>query len=326
MLKEVTDVGGPDHPVHRRAAHRRRRRRGRGRDGRRQHAQADAGPRRAALHRRHHPRRVPQAHREGRRPGAPLPAGRASTSRGRGHDLASCAACASATRCTTACASRTRALVAAAVLSNRYITDRFLPDKAIDLVDEAAAGCGWRSTRMPAELDEIDRRASCSWRSSARRCARRRTPPRRTRLETLEKELADLNEQRRRAEGRSGRREKEVVAAACRQSRERARAACRPEIEAAERAADYARAAELQYGRARRAGEAARRPSEERLQRADGTGRCCSRRRSTRTTSPRSSAAGPASPSSQLLEGEIEKLLHMEDRAARAASSARTRR
>ena len=50
------------------------------------------------------------------------------------------------------------ALVAAATLSNRYITDRFLPDKAIDLVDEAAAGCASRSTRMPTELDDVRRR------------------------------------------------------------------------------------------------------------------------------------------------------------------------
>ena len=62
------------HPVHRRDAHPGRCRRGRGRDRRRQHPQADAGPRRAADHRGHHPRRVPQVRREGRRPGASVPA------------------------------------------------------------------------------------------------------------------------------------------------------------------------------------------------------------------------------------------------------------
>ena len=77
---------GRGHHLHRRDAHRRRRRRGRGRDGRRQHAQADARPRRAAHDRRHHPRRVPQAHREGRRPRAPLPAGLRRPAVGRGHD------------------------------------------------------------------------------------------------------------------------------------------------------------------------------------------------------------------------------------------------
>ena len=66
---------GRGHHVHRRAAHGRRGRRGRGGDGRRQHAQAAARPRPAPHDRRHHARRVPQAHREGRRPRAPLPAG-----------------------------------------------------------------------------------------------------------------------------------------------------------------------------------------------------------------------------------------------------------
>ena len=76
----------PGRHLHRRAAHRRRRRcHRRGRDGRRQHAQADAGPRRAAARRRDHARRVPQAHREGRRPGAAVPAGLRRRADGRGH-------------------------------------------------------------------------------------------------------------------------------------------------------------------------------------------------------------------------------------------------
>ena len=107
VLKEVTDQRGADRSLYRRAAHRRRRGRGRGRDGRQQHAQADAGPRRAALHRRDHAGRVSQVHRKGRRPGAALPAGarrRAHRSRTRS---ASCAGSRNATRCTTACASRT---------------------------------------------------------------------------------------------------------------------------------------------------------------------------------------------------------------------------
>ena len=71
------------------------------------------------------------------------------------------------------------ALVAAATLSNRYITERFLPDKAIDLVDEAAsAGCGWRSTRCRSSSTSSSG-AGSSWRSSARPCARRPTTRRR---------------------------------------------------------------------------------------------------------------------------------------------------
>ena len=84
------------------------------------------------------------------------------------------------------------ALVAAAVLSNRYIADRFLPDKAIDLVDEAAAKLRMEIDSMPAELDEVAAPRRCSSRSSARRCGRRRTAASKERLEKLEKELADL--------------------------------------------------------------------------------------------------------------------------------------
>ena len=86
VLKEITESDGRDHLLHRRAAHAGRRGRGRGRGGRGQHAQAGPGPRRAALHRRHHARRVPQAHREGPGARAALPAGHGRRALGRGHD------------------------------------------------------------------------------------------------------------------------------------------------------------------------------------------------------------------------------------------------
>ena len=70
----------------------------------------------------------------------------------------SCAASRRNTSSTTACASQDGALVAAATLSNRYITDRFLPDKAIDLVDEAASRLRMQVDSKPEELDELDRR------------------------------------------------------------------------------------------------------------------------------------------------------------------------
>src|SRR5207237_820031 len=83
------------------------------------------------------------------------------------------------------------ALVAAAVLSNRYITDRFLPDKAIDLVDEAAAKLRTEIDSMPAELDEISRRVMQL--EIEREALRKETDPAsRDRLAKLEKELADL--------------------------------------------------------------------------------------------------------------------------------------
>ncbi len=86
------------------------------------------------------------------------------------------------------------ALVSAAVLSNRYITDRFLPDKAIDLVDEAAAKLRTEIDSMPAELDEVARRAL---QLEIEREALRKETDRasRERLERLEKELADLKDE-----------------------------------------------------------------------------------------------------------------------------------
>ena len=87
VLKEVQEADGRDHPVHRRAAHRRRRGRGRGCDGRVQPAQADAGARRTALYRRDHARRISQVHREGRRAGAALSAGDGRGAERRGHHL-----------------------------------------------------------------------------------------------------------------------------------------------------------------------------------------------------------------------------------------------
>src|SRR5207248_3240126 len=83
------------------------------------------------------------------------------------------------------------ALVAAAVLSNRYISDRFLPDKAIDLVDEAAAKLRTEIDSMPTELDEISRRVMQL--EIEREALRKETDPAsRERLAKLEKELAEL--------------------------------------------------------------------------------------------------------------------------------------
>src|SRR6185436_6306950 len=86
------------------------------------------------------------------------------------------------------------AVVAASVLSNRYITDRFLPDKAIDLVDEAAAKLRTEIDSMPAELDEVVRR---TMQLEIEREALRKETDRasRDRLQKLEKELADLKEE-----------------------------------------------------------------------------------------------------------------------------------
>ncbi len=86
------------------------------------------------------------------------------------------------------------ALVAAAVLSNRYISDRFLPDKAIDLVDEAAAKLRTEMDSMPAELDEITRRIM-QLQIEQTALKKEKDAASRERLDKLQKELADLQEQ-----------------------------------------------------------------------------------------------------------------------------------
>src|SRR3989475_996963 len=136
------------------------------------------------------------------------------------------------------------ALVSAAVLSHRYISDRFLPDKAIDLVDEAAARLRTEIDSMPAELDEISRRVLQL--EIEREALRKETDPAsRDRLETLEKELTDLQ-----AKGQTLRTQWEAEKASIehpRQLRKRIEET-KVEIEKVMRVGDLSRAAELQYG------------------------------------------------------------------------------
>jgi ATP-dependent Clp protease ATP-binding subunit ClpB len=137
------------------------------------------------------------------------------------------------------------ALVAAAVLSNRYIADRFLPDKAIDLVDEAAAKLRMEIDSMPAELDEVARRVM---QLEIEREALRKETDRASqeRLQKLEKELADLKEEQQRLQT-TWEREKQSIQRG-RELKEQ-HEALRHEIEQAQRSGDYAKASELQYGR-----------------------------------------------------------------------------
>ena len=137
------------------------------------------------------------------------------------------------------------ALVAAATLSNRYISDRFLPDKAIDLVDEAAAKLKMEITSKPEELDEIDRKI-LQLEMERLSLEKEDNPVSRERLARLEKELANLKEEQSEinAQWQS---EKEVI--------DQIRvlkddiAAVTLEIEQAERNYDLNRAAELRYGK-----------------------------------------------------------------------------
>jgi ATP-dependent Clp protease ATP-binding subunit ClpB len=137
------------------------------------------------------------------------------------------------------------ALVAAAVLSRRYITDRFLPDKAIDLVDEAAAKLRTEIDSMPTELDEISRRLMQL--EIEREALKKETDPAsRERLEKLERELAEL---RSKADALRAQWQAEKQAVQRLRSLREQIEQTRIEIEQAERQYDLNRAAELRYGK-----------------------------------------------------------------------------
>ncbi|MCC6716954.1 MAG: ATP-dependent chaperone ClpB [Acetobacteraceae bacterium] len=136
------------------------------------------------------------------------------------------------------------ALVAAATLSNRYITDRFLPDKAIDLMDEAASRLRMQVDSKPEELDELDRRLMQL--KIEREALKRETDPAsRDRLGKLEQELAGLQEKSD-AMSATWKAEKEKLAGG-QKLKERLDAA-RNEVEVAQRRGDLARASQLLYG------------------------------------------------------------------------------
>jgi ATP-dependent Clp protease ATP-binding subunit ClpB len=136
------------------------------------------------------------------------------------------------------------ALVAAATLSNRYITDRFLPDKAIDLVDEAASRLRMQVDSKPEELDELDRRL-IQLKIEREALRKEDDPASRDRLARLEKEIAEL-EEKSNALTAEWQAEKSRVTETkeLKEKLDRARA----EMEIAQRKGDLARASELRYG------------------------------------------------------------------------------
>ncbi len=136
------------------------------------------------------------------------------------------------------------ALVAAATLSNRYIADRFLPDKAIDLMDEAASRLRMEVESKPEEIENLDRRI-VQLRIEREALKRETDAPSRDRLSTLEAELAGLEEQSGALTTRwQGEKEKLAGASKVKAALE----AARLELEQAQRRGDYARAGELTYG------------------------------------------------------------------------------
>ena len=198
------------------------------------------------------------------------------------------------------------ALVAAAVLSQRYITDRFLPDKAIDLVDEAAAKLRTEIDSMPSELDEISRRVMQL--EIEREALKKETDPAsRERLEKLEKELAEL---RSKADALRAQWQAEKQAVQRLQSLREQIEQTRIEVEQAERQYDLNRAAELRYGKLAEL-ERRLKAEEETLAKKQGQFRLIKEEVSEEDIAEVVSR-WTGVPVTKLLEGELQKLLGLE--------------
>jgi ATP-dependent Clp protease ATP-binding subunit ClpB len=200
------------------------------------------------------------------------------------------------------------ALVAAATLSNRYISDRFLPDKAIDLVDEAAAKLKMEITSKPDELDEVDRKI-LQLEMERLSLKKESDLASRDRLERLDKELADLKEEQR-ALSSQWQAEKDIIneVQALKEEIDRVNL----EIQQAERNYDLNKAAELKYGKSadlQRELQAA----DARLNQTQTNGKSLLREEVTESDIAEIISKWTGIPVSKLVESEMQKLLLLEE-------------
>jgi len=203
------------------------------------------------------------------------------------------------------------ALVAAAVLSDRYITARFLPDKAIDLIDEAASRLRIEIDSMPEEIDELTRRRI---QLEIEREALRKESDQLSleRLDDLEQELADINEE---IDALTARweQEKEVISAI--QSAKQQIEDTKAQADRAERQGDLQRAAELRYGSLREL-EQELNTRQEQLERLHAEGRMLSEEVTDHDIAEVVSR-WTGVPVTRLMQGEMEKLVNLEERLHR---------
>ncbi len=201
------------------------------------------------------------------------------------------------------------ALFAPAEHTSRYISDRFLPDKAIDLIDEAASRLRIEIDSMPTEIDEVERRVQ-QLEIELEALKKERDDASAARREAIQKELADLKE--RSAEMKSRWRAEKDAIAAIRNAKEKLEQA-HHDAERAERDQDLQRAAELRYGEIPEL-EKLVAEQEGRLaeMQADGSGMLTEE--VTEADVADVVAKWTGIPVSRLMEGEIEKLIHMEER------------
>ena len=200
------------------------------------------------------------------------------------------------------------ALVAAATLSDRYISDRFLPDKAIDLVDEASSRLKIELDSMPTEIDVLER-GIVQGEMERQVLKKESDPASRERLARIEKEIADLREQ---SAGLKAQWQNEKVAVDRSRRLKAEVEALRTELEQAQRRGDYGRAGEIQYGLIpRKEAELAEAHA------AAAAGKSALLREEvTDEDVARVVSAWTGIPVSRLQEAEKQKLVHMEERLA----------
>ncbi|MDX6636692.1 MAG: ATP-dependent Clp protease ATP-binding subunit ClpB, partial [Solirubrobacterales bacterium] len=201
------------------------------------------------------------------------------------------------------------ALVAAATLSTRYIADRFLPDKAIDLIDEAASRLKIEIDSMPTELDEVERRAR-QLEIERQALGKEKDDASKARLEVIEAELAELRE--RAGEMKARWQSEKTAIDAIKAAKARLEEAHR-EAERAERAADLERAAKLKYGEIPEL-EGVLAEQESRLAELHAGGHSMLTEEVTEEDVAEVVSKWTGIPVSRLMEGEVEKLIQMEDR------------
>jgi ATP-dependent Clp protease ATP-binding subunit ClpB len=201
------------------------------------------------------------------------------------------------------------AIVAAATLSERYIADRFLPDKAIDLIDEAASRLKMEIESAPTEIDEVDRRIQ-QLEIEREALKKEKDEVSVARREAIEAELSELRERASEMKAR-WQAEKEAIEAIKRAKSELDEA--QREAERAEREADLQRAAELRYGRIPEL-ESVVSEHEERLRDLHASGSAMLTEEVTEEDVAQVISRWTGIPVSRLMEGEVEKLIHMEGR------------
>jgi ATP-dependent Clp protease ATP-binding subunit ClpB len=201
------------------------------------------------------------------------------------------------------------AIIAAATLSSRYISDRFLPDKAIDLIDESASRLKIEIDSMPTEIDVLERRIQ-QLEIERQALSKEKDEASKSRLEAIETELAELREQSSEMKAR-WQTEKGAIDA-IKQAKVELEEANR-DLERAERDADLERAAELRYGRIPELEQTVS-DQEARLGELHRDGGSMLTEEVTEEDVAQVVSKWTGIPVSRLMEGEVEKLIHMEER------------